>query len=104
MVIDELGNVEGSVTGGCVESAVFERAMVFKDGDAPRVARFGISDGVAGEVGLTCGGTVQIFIRELTKGPSGQALRSFDAISGGATIGVATLLDGRSTRRNDGLG
>src|SRR5918998_545238 len=55
--IDEHGNVEGSITGGCVESAVAQEALdVMETGAAPRLQTYGISDELAGTVGLMCGG------------------------------------------------
>jgi LAO/AO transport system kinase len=55
----------GSVSGGCVEGAVLETAAgVIRDG-APRRLRFGVSDERAWEVGLACGGTVEIFVERV---------------------------------------
>src|ERR1700752_1558900 len=57
MLVDGAGTSEGSVSGGCVESAVAQEAMALLAGDgAPRLRRYGISDALAGTVGLTCGG------------------------------------------------
>src|SRR6476469_5036153 len=66
--IDASGVIEGSVTGGCVESAVAQEALDMLDGDAPRAPKlvtYGISDELAGTVGLMCGGIVHIFIHEI---------------------------------------
>lgn len=65
MLVDDVATIEGSVTGGCVEGAVVERAQAVLEGAPAAVATFGIGDDVAGEVGLMCGGTVRIFVREL---------------------------------------
>src|SRR4051794_2697866 len=65
MLIDEAGNIEGSVTGGCVEGALVEEAERIFAGGEPRVVTYGISDELAGEVGLMCGGTVRILVSEL---------------------------------------
>jgi xanthine dehydrogenase accessory factor len=65
MVVSERGEVAGSVSGGCVESAVVTEALgVIADGN-PRMVSFGYSDDDAFEVGLTCGGTVHLFIEVL---------------------------------------
>jgi xanthine/CO dehydrogenase XdhC/CoxF family maturation factor len=65
MLIDEVGNIEGSVTGGCVEGALVEEAREVLDGGAPRLRTYGISDDEAAGVGLMCGGTVRVFVEEL---------------------------------------
>ena len=62
MAVSEDGEVVGSVSGGCVESAVVTEALeVLRTGDR-RITTFGYSDDEAFSVGLTCGGTVHLFI------------------------------------------
>ena len=64
--IDEGGSVEGSITGGCVESAVAQEALeIIETGGAPKLITYGISDELAGTVGLMCGGIVHVFVHEL---------------------------------------
>jgi xanthine dehydrogenase accessory factor len=58
----ESGEIAGSVTGGCVEPAVYEEAKAVLGGGRPRLVTYGISDEEAFEVGLPCGGTVHIFV------------------------------------------
>src|SRR3954469_25089900 len=58
MLVSERGAIEGSVTGGCVEGAVFEEAHEVFEGKGPRVRTYGVSDETAATVGLMCGGTV----------------------------------------------
>ncbi|MGI8492626.1 MAG: XdhC family protein [Acidimicrobiales bacterium] len=66
MVVNEDGEVAGSVSGGCVEGAVVTEALeVLSGGAAPRICTFGYSDDEAFAVGLTCGGTVRVFVEEL---------------------------------------
>jgi xanthine dehydrogenase accessory factor len=65
MLVDDSGRIEGSVTGGCVEGALVEEAQGILAGAPPRVATYGISDQQAADVGLMCGGTVKVFVREL---------------------------------------
>lgn len=65
MVVNEAGEVAGSVSGGCVESAVVGEALEILDGAPPRLTTFGYSDDEAFAVGLTCGGTIRLFIEEL---------------------------------------
>lgn len=65
MAVSDDGQVAGSVSGGCVEGAVVEQALEVLAGGPPRLATFGYSDDEAFAVGLTCGGTVHVFIEPL---------------------------------------
>lgn len=67
MAVNEEGEVVGSVSGGCVEGAVVAEAleMLRANSDA-KVVTFGYSDDEAFAVGLTCGGTIHLFLQELT--------------------------------------
>jgi xanthine dehydrogenase accessory factor len=65
MAVSERGEVAGSVSGGCVESAVVTEALEVIAEGTPRMVSFGYSDDDALEVGLTCGGTVHLFIEVL---------------------------------------
>ena len=65
MAVSESGEVSGSVSGGCVEGAVVSEALeILATGDR-RVVTFGYSDDDAFAVGLTCGGTIHLFIEPL---------------------------------------
>ncbi|MGZ4737373.1 MAG: XdhC family protein [Gaiellaceae bacterium] len=66
MVVNDAGEVAGSVSGGCVEGAVVTEALAVLAGDRPRgIVTFGYSDDEAFAVGLTCGGTVHLFVEPL---------------------------------------
>ena len=66
MAVNERGEVAGRVSGGCVEGAVVTEALAVLAGEAePRVVTFGYSDDEAFAVGLTCGGTIRLFIEPL---------------------------------------
>ncbi len=65
LVVDDKGVMEGSVSGGCIEGAVVGEAIAaIKDGK-PRLLDFGVSDETAWEVGLACGGKVQVFVEKV---------------------------------------
>lgn len=65
LVIDDLGQFEGSVSGGCVEGAVVEEARrVIEDG-SPRILEFGVADELAWQVGLSCGGRIRVYVERL---------------------------------------
>jgi xanthine dehydrogenase accessory factor len=65
MAVSEDGEVIGSVSGGCVESAVVSEALEILKTRERRVVTFGYSDDDAFAVGLTCGGTVHLFLEPL---------------------------------------
>ncbi|HEX5615460.1 MAG TPA: XdhC family protein [Acidimicrobiia bacterium] len=66
MAVNDAGEVAGSVSGGCVEGAVLEAALEVLRGErAPGVVTFGYSDDEAFAVGLTCGGTIHLFVEPL---------------------------------------
>jgi len=62
MAISEKGEMSGSVSGGCVEGAVVQEAQEVIQDAGPRLIPFGISDETAWEVGLACGGTIEVFV------------------------------------------
>ena len=65
MAVSASGELAGSVSGGCVETAVFDEAQgVLADG-TPRLIRYGITDEMAWDVGLACGGTIDVYIETL---------------------------------------
>ena len=65
LAVNERGDVAGSVSGGCVESAVYDEAQDAIATGRPRLVSYGISDADAISVGLTCGGTIHVFIERL---------------------------------------
>jgi xanthine dehydrogenase accessory factor len=64
-VITEDGKLEGSVSGGCVESDVFVAAQEVMDTGVPRLLTYGITDDMALNVGLPCGGEIDVFVEPL---------------------------------------
>jgi xanthine dehydrogenase accessory factor len=64
MAVNEHGEVSGAVSGGCVEGAVVEVAGEVLKGDPPRLLHFGIADSEAWDVGLPCGGEIDVYVEE----------------------------------------
>jgi xanthine dehydrogenase accessory factor len=95
MLVDRDGAIEGSITGGCVESDVVAVALeILATAGPPRLKRYGVSDAQAQELGLACGGTVAVFVHELRGGARDACHAAFAAVSSGRAAAVATLLDG----------
>ena len=66
LVLDEEGNFLGSVSGGCVEGAVVTEAMDVIDSGKPKVLEFGVADETAWKVGLSCGGTIRVYVEKVS--------------------------------------
>lgn len=69
------GEVSGSVSGGCIEADLYEHAMQVLDGDRPAVVQYGISDELAFEVGLSCGGEIEVLVEPFRSDAVWEALR-----------------------------
>src|SRR5438445_3013911 len=65
MAVSEDGEVAGSVSGGCVEGAVLTEALAVLETGSPKILTYGIADEDAFAVGLTCGGTIHVFVQPL---------------------------------------
>jgi xanthine dehydrogenase accessory factor len=101
MAVSERGDLAGSVTGGCVEPAVYEEAQAVLRGEGARLVSYGIADEDAFEVGLPCGGTVDIVVFEPQRDVVGELVRCVRAEEPVAlrltTLGAQSLVpvDGR---------
>lgn len=65
LAVNARGEFVGSVSGGCVEAAVVQEALAVIDDGRPRLVHYGVTDERAWEVGLACGGTLQVFVERL---------------------------------------
>ena len=65
MAVSSSGNLAGSVSGGCVETAVFDVAQEVLASNQPTTVRYGITDEMAWDVGLACGGTIDVYVEPL---------------------------------------
>ena len=66
LAISESGALCGSVSGGCVESDVYEHAREVLETGTPKLISYGITDDEAWSVGLPCGGEIDVFVERLT--------------------------------------
>ena len=65
MVVAPDGQVSGSVSGGCVEGAVVTEAIDVIESGKPKTLEFGVADETAWKVGLSCGGTIRVFVEKV---------------------------------------
>ena len=96
LAVDETGAALGSVSGGCVEGAVYELCLEVLETGVPVRHRFGYSDDDAFAVGLTCGGVLDVLIMPI---PRARAVRTalaaaLDAIAEGYPIALACIAEG----------
>ena len=93
MVVGPDGAVSGSVSGGCVEGAVYESATEVAETGVPRLERYGVSDDDALAVGLTCGGILDIFIEPMSRNTFPQLEAVVADIDAHRPVAVATVID-----------
>ena len=65
LAVDENGKMVGSVSGGCIEGAVVSEAQEVMRTGTPKLLEYGVTNELAWEVGLACGGTVQVFVENV---------------------------------------
>src|SRR3954464_11512613 len=99
MLVGPDGTAVGSVSGGCVEGAVYEEAKDAVETAEPRLQRYGVSDDDAFAVGLTCGGILDLFGGPVARGAPRRAPRGF---RGGRGRGGRPPSGGRSPSRSRG--
>ena len=98
MAVNDQGEVAGSVSGGCVEGAVVTEALALLEARATgRICTFGYSDDEAFAVGLTCGGTIHLFLEELDWWDRFERVAS--AIAEERPVAMATVVRGPDAGR-----
>ena len=93
MAVNEHGEIAGSVSGGCVEGAVAEIADGILRGDPPQLVHFGIADSDAWDVGLPCGGEIDVWVQAYEPSRFEELARS------GGRAAEVTVLEGAVSRR-----
>ncbi|GFG52869.1 xanthine dehydrogenase [Mycolicibacterium agri] len=92
MVVAPDGTVSGSVSGGCVEGAVYDLANEVMADGTPRLERYGISDDDAFAVGLTCGGILDVFVEPVSRTTFPELKTVADDIAEHRPVAVATVI------------
>ncbi|PJE94510.1 XshC-Cox1 family protein [Streptomyces carminius] len=94
MLVTPDGQTVGSVSGGCVEGAVYDLArQAIRDGTAV-LERYGVSDDAAAAVGLTCGGTIEVLVERVDRETFPELGVLVDRMRAGTAVALATILDG----------
>ncbi|MFF3501627.1 XdhC family protein [Streptomyces sp. NPDC003247] len=95
VAVDHDGNAAGSISGGCVEGAVYELCRhVLREAGLPRRARFGPSGDDAFAVGLTCGGELDVFVQYVDPTAHAHLAAALTGVAGGRPAAVAQLVEG----------
>ena len=106
LCVTRSGRMSGSVSGGCVEADVFERAIQILDSRNPEVANYGIADEMGFEVGLSCGGSIDVFIEPFVPDDEWDAVRRAVELQQEVVYAIglapAPLLGRKLTRVSDG--
>src|SRR5699024_1481282 len=93
MAVSDDGVVTGSVSGGCVEGAVYETATEVLDTGTPQLQRYGFSDDDAFAVGLTCGGIIDVFVEKVDQETFPQLGEVARDIREGDPVAIATVIE-----------
>ncbi|MQA10663.1 MAG: XshC-Cox1 family protein [Pseudonocardiaceae bacterium] len=93
MLVAEDGTVSGSVSGGCVEGAVYELAQQSISDGAPVLQRYGVSDDDAFAVGLTCGGIIDVFVERVNPTDYPELGQVNESVRAEQTVAVATVIE-----------
>lgn len=99
MVVAPDGSVSGSVSGGCVEGAVYELAAEVAQTGIPRLEHYGVSDDTAFAVGLTCGGIIDVFVEPVSRATFPELGELADDIGAQRPVAIATVIAHPDERR-----
>ncbi|MEV1076893.1 XdhC/CoxI family protein [Streptomyces sp. NPDC050211] len=95
LAVDTDGTAVGSISGGCVEAAVYELCQdVLAHGGPPARAGFGYSDDDAFAVGLTCGGEIEVLVQRVDPTAEPHLVAALEAVVAGRSCAVAHVIDG----------
>jgi xanthine dehydrogenase accessory factor len=97
MIVSSSGQMAGSVSGGCVETSAYEEMVDVLAGGPPRTLHFGITEDMIWDVGLACGGTIDVFVHTLDPQVTA-ALRR--CARKGEPVALATIIAGEATGRS----
>jgi xanthine dehydrogenase accessory factor len=98
MLVGPGGEAVGSVSGGCVEGAVYELGQEVLGDERPVLQRYGVSDDDAFAVGLTCGGILDVYVEEVSPEAYPEFGRIAEAIRDETPVAVATVVSGPGER------
>ncbi|GAA4684634.1 XdhC family protein [Phytohabitans rumicis] len=98
MLVGPDGTAVGSVSGGCVEGAVYDLCQEAIADGVPRQQRYGVSDDDAFSVGLTCGGTIDLFVERVDRESFPRLADVAESIDKGVPVGVLTCIEGPTDR------
>src|SRR3954449_7956556 len=98
MLVGPDGEAVGSVSGGCVEGAVYELGEQVLADERPVLQRYGVSDDDAFAVGLTCGGILDVFVEKVDRETFPQLGDVAEAIAKEQPVAVATVVSGPPER------
>ncbi len=93
MLVGPAGEAVGSVSGGCVEGAVYELAQEVVESGSPVLQRYGISDDDAFAVGLTCGGILDVFVERVDQLTFPELGEVSDDVHAGRAVAVCTVVE-----------
>ncbi len=93
MLVGPEGEAVGSVSGGCVEGAVYELAQSVVESGTPVLERYGVSDDDAFAVGLTCGGILDVYVEKVSRESFPELGEIADDIESGRPVALATVVE-----------
>jgi len=93
MLVRPDGSAVGSVSGGCVEGAVYDLAQSVVESGGPVLQRYGVSDDDAFEIGLTCGGILDVYIEKVNQETFPELGEIAECVQTGRPVALATVIE-----------